>query len=164
MDRVDIHKEMTMIKNEISILFHRPVQEVFDYLSDFQNGPQWQSGLQGIGRITEGPIGVGTRFTSVRKAMGRRMESGIEFTAFELNKKFSIKSYSGSSPFKQTFLFENEAEGTRVNTTFELELGGLMNLAEPLVAPRVRREMQADFDTLKEIIESRVIEAYQLLE
>jgi len=153
-----------MIKNEISILFHRPVQEVFDYLSDFQNGPQWQSGLQSIGRITEDPIGVGTRFTSVRKAMGRRMESGIEFTAFELNKKFAIKSYSGSSPFKQTFLFEKEGEGTRVNTTFELELGGLMNLAEPLVAPRVRREMNADFDTLKEIIESRVIEAFQLLE
>jgi carbon monoxide dehydrogenase subunit G len=153
-----------MIKNEISILFHRPVHEVFDYLSDFQNGPQWQSGLQGVGRITEGPIGVGTRFTSVRKAMGRRMESGIEFTAFELNKRFAIKSYSGSSPFKQTFQFEQEGEGTRLNSTFELELGGLMNLAEPLVAPRVRREMKADFDTLKEIIESRVIEAYQLLE
>ena len=153
-----------MIKNEISILFHRPVQEVFDFLSDFQNGSQWQSGLQGVGRITEGPIGVGTRFTSVRKAMGRRMESGIEFTAFEMNKKFAIKSYSGSSPFKQTFLFEKEGEDTRVNTTFEVELGGLMNLAEPLVAPRIRREMKADFDTLKEIIESRVIEAFQLLE
>jgi carbon monoxide dehydrogenase subunit G len=146
------------------IVFHRPIQEVFDYLSDFQNGPQWQSGLLGVGRITEGPIGVGTRFTSVRKAMGRKMESGIEFTAFELNKKFAIKSYSGSSPFKQTFLFENDGETTRVNTVFELELGGLMSLAEPLIAPSIRREMKADFDNLKEIIESRVIEAFQLQE
>jgi carbon monoxide dehydrogenase subunit G len=153
-----------MIKNEISILFHRPVQEVFDFLSDFQNGRQWQRGLLGVGRLTDGPIGVGTRFTSVRKAMGRRMESGIEYTAYELNKKIAIKSYSGPSPFRQTFLFEKEGEGTRLNTTFELELGGLMNLAEPLVAPRIRREMNADFDTLKEIIESRVIEAFQLLE
>jgi uncharacterized membrane protein len=153
-----------MIKNEMRIVFHRPVQEVFDYLSDFQNGPQWQHGLQGVGRITEGPIGVGTRFTSVRKFMGRKMESGIEFTAFELNKKFAIKSYTGSSPFKQTFLFEDTGSVTRVNTVFELELGGLMNLAEPLIAPGVRREMKADFDTLKEIIESRVIEAFQLQE
>lgn len=153
-----------MIKNEMSILFHRPVQEVFDYLSDFQNGPQWQTGLLGVGRITEGPIGVGTRFTSVRKAMGRKMESGIEFTDFELNKKFTIKSYSGSSPFKQTFVFEDTGDGTRVNTVFELELGGLMNLAEPLIAPSVRREMKADFENLREIIESRVIEAFQLLE
>jgi len=153
-----------MIKIESSILFHRPVAEVFDYLSDFQNGTQWQTGLLGVGRITEGPIGVGTRFTSVRKAMGRKMESGIEFTAFELNKKFTIKSYSGSSPFKQSFLFEDTGEGTRVNTIFELELGGLMKVAEPLIAPGVRREMKADFDNLKEIIESRVIEAFQLLE
>ncbi len=153
-----------MIKNEISILFHRPVAEVFDFISDFRNGPQWQSGLMGVGRLTDGPLGVGTRFTSVRKAMGRKMESGIEYEAFELNKKLVLKSYSGSSPFKQTFLFEKEGEGTRLNSLFELELGGLMNLAEPLVAPRIRCEMKADFDNLKEIIESRVIEAFQLLE
>jgi uncharacterized membrane protein len=164
MDCVSIHKEVTMIKTEMSIIFHRPVQEVFDYISDFQNSPQWQAGLMGVGRITEGPIGIGTRFTSMRKAMGRKMESGIEFTAFELNKKLAIKSYSGTSPFKQTFLFEEIPGGTLVNMVFELELGGIMNLAEPLVAPRVRREMKTDFDNLREIIESRVIEAFQLLE
>jgi hypothetical protein len=153
-----------MIKNEMSIIFHRPVQEVFDFISDFKNGPQWQVGLQGVGRITEDPLGVGTRFTSVRKFMGRKMESGIEFTAFELNKKLAIKSYSGSSPFKQTFLFEEIPGGTLINTVFELELGGIMNLAEPLIAPAVRREMKTDFDNLREIIESRVIEAFQLLE
>ncbi|MGA2504993.1 MAG: SRPBCC family protein [Anaerolineales bacterium] len=152
-----------MIKNEMSIFFHRPVQEVFDFISDFRNGPQWQSGLLGVGRITEYPLGVGTRFTSVRKFMGRKMESGIEFTAFEVNKKFAIRSYSGSSPFKQTFLFEDTGEGTRVKTVFELELGGLMSLAEPLVAPRVRREMKADFETLREIIESRVMMAHRSL-
>jgi uncharacterized membrane protein len=164
MDCVSIHKEVTMIKTEMSIIFHRPVQEVFDYISDFQNSPQWQAGLMGVGRITEGPIGIGTRFTSMRKAMGRKMESGIEFTAFELNKKLAIKSYSGTSPFKQTFLFEEIPGGTLVNMVFELELGGIMNLAEPLVAPRVRREMKTDFDNLREIIESRVIDAFQLLE
>ena len=153
-----------MIKTEMSIIFHRPVQEVFDYISDFKNGPQWQIGLQGVGRITEGSLGVGTRFTSMRRFMGRKMESGIEFTAFELNKKLAIKSYSGSSPFKQTFLFEEIPGGTLINTVFELELGGIMNLAEPLIAPAVRREMKTDFDNLREIIESRVIEAFQLLE
>jgi hypothetical protein len=117
-----------------------------------------------VGRITEDPLGVGTRFTSVRKFMGRKMESGIEFTAFELNKKLAIKSYSGSSPFKQTFLFEEIPGGTLINTVFELELGGIMNLAEPLITPAVRREMKTDFDNLREIIESRVIEAFQLLE
>ena len=153
-----------MIKTEMSIIFHRPVQEVFDYISDFKNGPQWQIGLQGVGRITEGSLGVGTRFTSMRRFMGRKMESGIEFTAFELNKKLAIKSYSGSSPFKQTFLFEEIPGGTLINTVFELELGSIMNLAEPLIAPAVRREMKTDFDNLREIIESRVIEAFQLLE
>ena len=54
---LNFHKEIKMIKNEMSIIFQRPVQEVFDFMSDFQNGPQWQTGLLGVGRITEGAIG-----------------------------------------------------------------------------------------------------------
>jgi uncharacterized membrane protein len=153
-----------MIKSEMSIIIHRPIQEVFDFVSDFQNGPQWQSGLLEVHPLTEGPLGVGTRFTSLRKSMGRTMESGIEFVAFELNKKMAIKSFSGSSPFKQTFFFETLPDGTRLTTRFELEMRGLMGLAEPLIAPIVRREMKADFSRMKEMVESRVVEAFELLE
>ncbi len=153
-----------MIKNEMNILIHKPVSEVFDYVSDFQNGPQWQTGLLEVRRITDGPVGVGTRFTSVRKFMGRSMRSDIEFTVYELNRKMSIKSVSGNSPFKQTFLFETTAEGTRLSSRFELHMGGIMALAEPLMASGVRRELAADFGRLKEAIETRVPEAFELME
>lgn len=88
--------------------------------------------------------------------MGRRMESGIEFTAYEPNKKIAFKSISGSSPFEQSFLFESTAEGTRLTTRLELQTSGLMGLAEPLIASGVRREMDASFGDLKDMLESRV--------
>jgi uncharacterized membrane protein len=153
-----------MIKNEMSIIIHKPVSEVFDYVSDVHNGPQWQTGLLEVHPVTDGPGGVGTRFTSVRKFMGRSMESDIEFTAYELNRKMSIKSVSGNSPFKQTFLFESTADGTRLTSRFELHMGGIMALAEPLMASSVRRELAADFSRLKEVIESRIPEAFELME
>ncbi len=153
-----------MIKNEMNILIHKPVGEVFDYVSDIQNGPNWQTGLLEVRRITDGPVGVGTRFTSVRKFMGRSVESDIEFSDYELNRKMSIKSVSGNSPFKQTFIFEPAADGTRLISRFELHMGGIMALAEPLMASGVRRELAADFGRLKEAIETRVPEAFELME
>jgi uncharacterized membrane protein len=153
-----------MIKNEMSILIQKPIGEVFDYISDFQNGPQWQTGLLEVRPVTDGPLGVGTRFTSVRKFMGRSTESDIEFSDYELNRKVSIKSVSGNSPFKQTFLFEPTADATRLTSRFELHMGGIMALAEPLMASGVRRELAADFGRLKEVIESHVPEAFELME
>ena len=145
-----------MVKNEKIITINRPVEEVFAYVGNLQNGPQWQSGLLEVRRKTAGTPGVGTQFTSVRKFMGQKMESGIEFTAYEPNKKIAFKSISGSSPFEQTFLFESTAEGTRLTTRLELQTSGLMGLAEPLIASGVKREMDANFGDLKDMLETRV--------
>jgi uncharacterized membrane protein len=141
-----LQKEIKMVRNEKAITIHRPVEEVFTYVSNLQNGHEWQSGLLEVHRKANGPLGVGTQFTSIRKFMGRRLESGIEFVAYEPNKKIAFKSISGSSPFEQSFLFETTPEGTRLTTVLELQTGGLMGLAEPLIASGIRREMDANFD------------------
>ena len=145
-----------MVTNEKAITINRPVEEVFAYISDLQNGPKWQTGLLEVRRITEGPPGLSTQFTSVRKFMGRRMESGIEFTAYEPNKKIAFISISGSSPFEQSFLFESTVDGTRLTTRLELQTAGLMGLAEPLIASGVKREMDVAFDELKKMLEGQV--------
>ena len=153
-----------MITNQKTITINQPIEEVFAYISDFQNGPEWQSGLVEVCRLTKGPLGTGTQFSSVRKFMGRKLESRIEFVAYEKNRRIAFRSVSGPSPFRQSFLFEATVEGTKISTEFELETTGLMGLAEPLIASSVRREMDANFADLKELLESRVPEAFELLE
>ncbi len=145
-----------MISNEKIITINRPIEEVFAYIEDFQNGPQWQNGLLEVRCITDVPPGIGTQFSSVRKFMGRKMESEIEFVAYEPNHKVTIKSISGATPFEQSFLFESLADGTRLTSLLELQSAGLMGLAEPLIAASVRREMDANFGDLKKLLESRV--------
>lgn len=148
-----------MIKNEKSIIIHRPIEEVFAFVGDLQNGPQWQNALLEVRCTTEGALGIGTQFTSVRKFMGQKMEATIEFVAYEPNNKIAIRSTSGSTPFEQSFLFESTAEGTRLTSILELQTGGLMGLADPLISASVKREMDADFGNLKDLLESRVIVA-----
>ena len=145
-----------MVTNEKIITINRPVEEVFAYVGDAQNGPKWQPGLLEVKRITEGPLGVGTQYTGVRKFMGRRMESVIQYTTYQPNKKVVFKSISGASPLEQSFLFESIAEGTRLTARLELQTSGLMGLAEPMIASGLKREVDANFGILKDMLESRV--------
>ncbi len=76
-----------MIKVEDSIVIKRPVEEVFAFVADQRNAPQWQQGLLEVRRITDGPPGIGTRHTVVRKFMGRRLETDQRVCGVEPNRE-----------------------------------------------------------------------------
>jgi hypothetical protein len=84
------------------------------------------------------------------------VESVIQFTTYEPNKKIVFKSISGSMPMVTSFLFESTVEGTKLTTAIELQPTGFMSLAEPLIASGLRREMDDNFGSLKDMLESRV--------
>ena len=144
-----------MVTNEKIITINRPVAEVFAYVSDLASGPEWQPGLVEVRRITAGPTGVGTQYNGVRKFMGRKMESVIEFTTYEPNKKLVFKSVSGNSPLVQSFLFEPTAEGTKLTARLELQTSGLMGLAEPFIASSLKRDVDANYENLKNLLEKQ---------
>ena len=148
-----------MVTNEKIITIDRPVEEVFAYVSDLQNAPKWQNGLLEVRRITESPDGIDTQFTGIRNFMGRKVESVLQFTTYELNKKFAFKSISGSSPFEETTLFEPTAEGTKLTARLELQTSGLMGLAEPMIASSLKRDVDANYESLKNLLETRVTAA-----
>ncbi len=145
-----------MVTNEKIITINRPINEVFAYVSDFQNVPKWQPELVELHRITKGPQGIGTQFSVVRKIMGQKLEASIEFTAYEPNRKYGIKSITGALPFEQSTLFESTAEGTKLTTKIELYPGSDMAQAEPRLAESLKQEMETNFDGLKKLLESRV--------
>jgi uncharacterized protein YndB with AHSA1/START domain len=148
-----------MVKNEKTITINRPIEEVFAYVSDLQNGPEWQNGLVEARRITEGPLGVGTKFTDVRKFPGGKLESVVQCTTYEPNKKVVFKTITGSWPFEDTWIFESTAEGTRLTDRLDLHTSGWMRLVVPLVASGLRRDMDANIGILKNMLESKVAPA-----
>jgi len=148
---------ITMIKVEKSIIIHRPIEEVFAYLSDFRNIPQWQSGVVEVQQTPESPVGRGTRGTFVRTFLGRKIEMTVEVVEYEPNTKHTFKSTSGPMPTTVSRIFEPTAEGTKVTMAIEMQAGGFFALAEPLVARSLRRGVEADFGTLKDLLESRAV-------
>jgi uncharacterized membrane protein len=139
---------------EQTIVIDRPVGEVFDFVTDMRNTPQWQAGLVEVQRLTDGPSGIGTRHVFVRNFLGRRMEGTNEFTAYEPEKLVTFKTTSGP-PLEASYFFEPAGTGTKITSRVQLHGSGLFGLLEPVVAAGLRREMKAAFPALKALLERR---------
>jgi carbon monoxide dehydrogenase subunit G len=142
-----------MIKIEHSVLVNRPVQEVFAYATDPANLPEWQTSA--LEARVDGPMQPGATGAIVRKFLGRRMESNVRFDEYEPPRKFALQATSGPVAFRVRQTYEPEGEGTRINVAMEGEPGGFFKLAEPLVGRAIRRELESNFATLKDLLESR---------
>ncbi|HEX2141391.1 MAG TPA: SRPBCC family protein [Candidatus Limnocylindria bacterium] len=145
-----------MIKEEGNVIIRRPLEEVFAYVSDLTHSAEWQGGLLEVRKLTEGPIGVGTRYAFVRQFLGRQMESTNEFVAYEPDVTVRFKIPSGPMPGQGTYLFEATPDGTKVTARVELEPIGLTRLAGPLIAASLRREIATGLPVLKELLERQV--------
>jgi uncharacterized membrane protein len=147
-----------MINIEESIIIHRPIEEVFTYMTDLRNAPEWQSGLLEVQQTTEGPVGIGTTYLAVRRFLGRKMESTMEIIGYEPNSSLKWKTVSSPMPFTTAWHFKLTAEGAQVIWTLEAEVG-LFGLADRFVANSIRRDAVAGFGTLKDMLENQVIAA-----
>ena len=143
-----------MVKAERTVVIDRPVEEVFAYVTDQTNTPNWQAGLMEVKRTTAGPIGVGTKHTFVRNFIGRRMEADNEYVAYELNRLVTFRTTSGPA-LVASYLFDAVPDGTRLRSRVELQGAGLFGLLEPVIGAGLRREMKAALPALKALLESR---------
>ena len=144
-----------MIRAEQTSIIDRPIEDVFRYVGDQTNTPNWQAGLVAARRTSDGPLGVGTTHTFVRRFMGRRMEADNVYVAYEPNKLISFKTTSGPVRLQASYDFESTGEGTRLTSRIEMDASGFMSLAEPLIAAGLKREMKAAFRALKDLLENR---------
>ncbi len=142
------------IQQEHTVVIERPIEEVFAFATDPEKDSLWQSTSLGTEQISEGPVGVGTTFRNTSKFLGRRIESAYEVAEMEPPRRQCVKIVSGPIPASGCCLFEPAEGGTRFTQTFDAEIGGFFRLAEPLVARAIRRQMEADMATLKDLLEA----------
>ena len=143
-----------MIKVETTVQIDRPSEEVFAFISNFENNPKWQSGQLEAKFTTEEPLWVGSTYDQVAKFLGRRVVSTFEVVEFEPNRKVKASSTSGSFPITFTRMVEPSDEGSEVTAIIEGDASGFFRLAEPLLKRMVQNSVDADYQNLKKILES----------
>jgi len=146
-----------MLKIESTTVINRPVEEVFAVLSNLENNLKWDSVALEVKKTSEGPIGVGTTWRILQKTFGKRLEIEAKFTEYEPNRKTTLKSKSGPFPVEARRTYEPVEGGTRVSHIFKIEPGGFFKLAEPLLMRLVKRGIENDLATMKDLMEAHAL-------
>jgi polyketide cyclase/dehydrase/lipid transport protein len=143
-----------MVLIEETTVLGLPVAEVFTFVADQNNAQTWQKGLVSVHKTTDGPLGVGTRHSFERKIMGRKATAANVYTEYVPNEIVGFRSTSGPIQFHASYLTSEAAPGTKLTCRMELESGrGLAKLMLPLIARNIKKEMRANFVTLKGLLE-----------
>ena len=138
-----------MVEFENKIQIHRPIQEVFSFLSDFENIPKWNYYVLSARKISGDFPGIGTTYHQVRKTDEQYL-SVIEYLP---DQSIAVRTLPESSPqLEMRFILQVEGEGTIVRDQWKLETGRPA-LLEKLAAGNIKSAVAENLGKLKELLE-----------
>ncbi len=140
---------------EASVLIARPVGEVWEYVTNAENLPVWVPVLHEVMQITDGPVGVGTRWRGTMRFLGIGFSGLVEFTHCELNNAAELKSIGSRFGFVCTTTFEELGGGTRFTYRTETTSGfdrKFGKLTRPIVSNASRRALRASLQNLASVL------------
>jgi uncharacterized protein YndB with AHSA1/START domain len=141
---------------EATTVVARPIEEVFAFLADGENDPKFSPRVQEIRKVTDGPIGVGTRFASTVKDAGMTTKREFELTEFVAPTKirWAERSKNAVTATVGGYDLVPEGDGTRVTIFNELEGHGFGKVVVGL-ALRSARKGADDFGaSIKRAVEA----------
>ena len=140
-----------------SVVIERPPEEVFAYVSDLQNLPEWGALSGEMRKETEGPPEVDARYTADLTFWGRRLVIPYEVSAYEPPRLFVFRSLGGPLHEEYTYTFEGEpGGGTRFSMAIEMQPEGFFRVTGSLLEKMTQRYFfRKELETLKGLLESR---------
>jgi len=138
--------------------------KTFFAFTDLANTSKNIRGIKALEVITEGPIGVGTRFRETRTMFGKDAVETMEITAFDPPRSYSVGCDSCGARFDTTFRFTPDAGGTRVDVNmntvatsfFAKVMSPVMGL---MMAATMRKCFENDLADIKAVAEGRAVAA-----
>jgi len=136
---------------ETSISINKPVEKVFDFLTNLQNQKALNSSITDV--VYSGKVGVGTRYKIKGTVMGRTFESENEIVAIEPNKKFSVKTLAAppASDVTNVYSLEQEGSGTKLHLSMDAVI---FPGTENMVIPQLRASLDTALAAMKKLMES----------
>jgi carbon monoxide dehydrogenase subunit G len=115
-----------------------PPERVFDFIADVRNEQSWQTSLQSVEKVGDGPIGDGTVFETRYRAFGPlRLET-------EEYRRPEHLVFIGTGP-RMWMRFEMDVEpreaGSRVTFDVDMRPRGMLRALTPLLSLGLPREM-----------------------
>jgi carbon monoxide dehydrogenase subunit G len=139
---------------EFSEYIAKPPNEVFDLISNPANGSKFLENIKECKKLTDGPIGVGSKFRETRLMDGKEASTDLRVSAYEPPAHVGISSEVEGIKVEYHYHLAAEAGGTRVRWVCELEASGLRKMMLPMVASIMKKEDGDHLQKLKTYLEA----------
>jgi uncharacterized protein YndB with AHSA1/START domain len=147
-----------MQKFTLSVFINRPLQDVFDFLSEPANLSKWNSNFASAEWTSSHAPGPGSTYKVLAKMSGGKNEGLFEITQWDPPQRYSYKSIS-KLPFpieriESAVTLAPKENGTQI--TFESQFGlvGILKFAEGMFSKLAKKGDGDNFDTAKRLLEA----------
>ena len=123
---------MTHIAGEVTI--DAPVDEVFDMVADERNEPRYNPRIVRAEKVSEGPVGTGSRFVAEPKSMGSKGEMTLTILEYDRPHRLHNVVRSSYMQVDGTVTFEEVESGTRLKWDWDMGLVGSLRMLSPILA------------------------------
>ena len=129
------------------VIIHRPMNEVYAFLSDFENMPKWNYYLVSVKKTSPGDIAVGTTFHQIRK------NDKQDYRIIELNypDTIAIETLPPERKLLMRFKLASVGQHTRIIDTWQIAAPFLI---APFIKPFVKKAVASNLAKLKILLES----------
>ncbi|MEK4909637.1 SRPBCC family protein [Niallia sp. FSL M8-0099] len=140
-----------------SVIICEPIEEVFAYFADMANASEYMNKVVSTEKLTNEPIGVGTKYKEIRNVRGNTVSTEIEYLTFDKNIGFLRRSSSNGLIVDYAYRFSEIPEGTQVEFEGTVHVKGLkMLLMRKFLVKMVKSEDNDHVQNAKEVLEERV--------
>ena len=135
-----------------------PPEKVFEQATDIPKWPEQMEGIVRVEMLTDGPIGMGTKFRETRVMFKREATEEMEVTGFNPPHSYAVGAESHGCRYHTEFTFKPNGGGTDVEMVFEATpLTVLAKTMSAMMKPMLGKMAEIcgkDLDDLKASIES----------
>ena len=133
---------------EASVEIARPAEEVFPWLVDPRKRLRWVDGL-----VASEPLSEGC-FRETMQQAGRRVDVTSRIDSAEERRRLEVHSEGRSVTARLEHRLEPSGDGTRLTSSLDFQLGGLLRFAGGVAAHQAQRSLEQSLARLKELLES----------
>lgn len=140
-----------------SVEIARSPEDVFAYWDDLERHAEWNPDIVSSKRETDGPTGIGSQATDVRRGPGGGTQSSTyEITEHDPPRKSAFRGVNGPIRAVATFTIEPGGDdSSRVTIEIDFQGKGLVGaIFTPLVRRQARTHVPKAMQGLKERLES----------
>ena len=135
---------MVLLRN--SVLLNCTPERAFDYLSDLGNEAEWNPEMDDVHKLTDGPVGVGTKWLAKWSSAPKPVE--VEMLEYDRPRKW-VAHNGGSLEVNFTGRLEPEVGGVRLHVDFDARPHGPLRLFFPVLLRRLRKGEAANMEYIR---------------